>query len=122
LQLAQITGPLSARRLWLRELVERAFQGRLAELGCQVSRDLLTDHHQAGRFWYRQISWLKAGHAAAARPIRRAQVCKTGWSAFSTWAYHPYAEARALAGRRRRRQTHTHHRTEATDHAQPQPC
>jgi hypothetical protein len=101
-QLAQITGPLQ-------ELVERAFQAHLAELGFHVSYDLLTDHNQAGLFWYRQISWLKAGNADAAAPDpERARVCKTGWSAFNTWAYHPYAEARALAGRRKRRPAHVH--------------
>lgn len=101
-QIARITGPLQ-------ELVERAYQGHLAELGFYVSYDLLTDHNQAGLFWWKQVAWLKAGNAEATAPDpKRAQVCKTGWSAFNTWAYHPYAEARTLAGRGKQRQAYTH--------------
>ena len=92
-QAAKITGPLQ-------ELVERAFQAHLAELGFNVSYDLLTDHTQAGLFWWRQVAWLKGGKANAKVPDPdRARVCKTGWSTYYTWACHPYAEARALAGR-----------------------
>ena len=101
-QIAKLTGPLQ-------ELVERAFQAHLAELGFHVSYDHLTDHNQAGLFWYRQISWLKAGNAEATAPDpERARVCKTGLITFNTWAYHPYAEARTLAGRRKRRPTYAH--------------
>ena len=100
-QLAKITGPLQ-------ELVERTFQAHLAELGFHVSYDLLTDPNQAGLFWWKQVAWLKASNADATAPDpQRARVCKTGWGAFSTWAYHPYAEARALAGRTKRRHSHT---------------
>ena len=60
-QIARITGPLQ-------ELVERAYQGHLAELGFYVSYDLLTDHNQAGLFWWKQVAWLKAGNAEATAP------------------------------------------------------
>jgi hypothetical protein len=101
-QTAKITGPLQ-------ELVECAFQAYLAGLGFSVSCDLLTDHKKAGLFWWRQIQWLKGGDVNATMPdSARAAVCKTGWSTYLTWASHSYAEARALAGRGKRRQTYTH--------------
>jgi len=99
---ASVTGSLL-------ELVERAFQGHLAELGCHVSYDLMTDPNQAGLFWWKQVAWLKAGNAEATTPDpERARVCKIGWSASNTWAYHPYAEAFALAGPGKRRPAYTH--------------
>ena len=87
-QTAKITGPLQ-------ELVERELQARLAELGFQVSYEQLTDRRQAGLFWYRQVEWLKGGHAAARQPVpERGAVCKTGWDSFTRWAYQPYSVAR----------------------------
>ena len=98
---ASVTGPLQ-------ELVERTFQAHLAELGFHVSYDLLTDPNKAGLFWWKQVTWLKASNADATAPDpQRARVCKTGWSTFNTWACHPYAEARALAGWAKRRHPHT---------------
>ena len=94
---ARITGPLQ-------EQVETAFQLHLAELGFNVGYDLLTDHERAGLFWWRQIQWLKGGDVNALAPDpARAALCKTGWSAYPTWAYHPYSQARALAAHARRR-------------------
>ncbi len=94
-QAAKITGALQ-------ELVERAFQAHLAELGCHIGFDLLTDHSKSGLCWWWQIAWLKSGNvnATAADPAR-ARVCKTGWSTYRTWANHPYAEARVLVSRAR---------------------
>jgi len=87
----------------LQEEVERAFQLHLAELGCNVGYDLLTDHARAGLFWWRQIQWLKGGDVNALAPDpARAVHCKTGWAAYPTWAYHPYRQARALAAQARR--------------------
>lgn len=92
-QVARRAGPLA-------ELVARAGQAHLAELGCAVSWELLTDRSKGGLCWWRQIQWLKNGDvdARAADPAR-ARCCKTGWRAYRTWAEHPYAEARLLAGR-----------------------
>ena len=101
-QAAKITEPLQ-------ELVGCAFQAHLAGLGFNVSFDLLTDPNKAGLLWWRQIQWLKGGDVNIIRPDpARAAVCKTGWSTYLTWAYHPYAEARALAGRAKRRAPHAH--------------
>lgn len=95
-QVARITGVLQ-------EQAERAFQLHLAELGFNVGYDLLTDHDRAGLFWWRQIQWLKGGDVNALAPDpARAAVCKTGWVAYPTWAYHPYHQARALAAQARR--------------------
>ncbi len=93
---ARITGALQ-------EQVERAFQLHLAELGFNVGYDLLTDHERAGLFWWRQIQWLKGGDVNALAPDPAlAALCKTGWAAYPTWAYHPYSQARALAAQARR--------------------
>jgi hypothetical protein len=101
-QADKITGPLQ-------ELVERAFQAHLAELGFNVGFDRQTDHTKAGLFWWRQVQWLKGGNVNAEVPDPdRVQVCKTGWSTYHTWAYHPYAEARALAGRAKRARLTNH--------------
>jgi hypothetical protein len=99
-QTAKIAGPLH-------ELVERAFQAHLVGIGFNVSFDLLTDHNKAGLFWWQQVRWLKGGDVNATVPDPdRVQVCKTGWSTYLTWAYRPYAEARALAGRAKPRSSH----------------
>ena len=94
---ARITGALQ-------EQVEATFQLHLAELGFNVGYDLLTERDRAGLFWWRQIQWLKGGDVNAAAPDpTRAVVCKTGWPAYPTWAYHPYSQARTLAAHARRR-------------------
>ena len=68
-----------------------------------VGYDLLTDHERTGLSWWRRIQWLKGGDVNALAPDpTRAAVCKTGWAAYPTWAYHPYSQARALAAQARR--------------------
>lgn len=81
----------------------QAWQLHLAELGFSAGIDLLTNPERAGLFWWRQVQWLKGGDVQAVAPDpKRAVVCKTGWAAYPTWAYHPYSQARALAAHARR--------------------
>ena len=81
----------------------QAWQLHLAELGFSAGIDLLTNPERAGLFWWRQVQWLKGGDVQAVAPDpARAAVCKTGWAAYQTWAYHPYSQARTLAAHARR--------------------
>jgi hypothetical protein len=86
-----------------RTQLAQAWQLHLAELGFSTGIDLLTNPERAGLFWWRQVQWLKGGDVQAVVPDpARAAACKTGWTAYPTWAYHPYSQARALAAHARR--------------------
>ena len=99
-----------ARSSAIREPVGAAFHRHLAELGFNISHDLLADYARAGLFWWRQIQWLKGGDVNAPAPDpARAAVCKTGWAAYPLWAYHPYNQARLLVPQARYRRAKRRH-------------
>jgi len=94
-QRGKITGPLQ-------ELVERALQDYLCNLGFQVPYEMLTEPGQKGLFWWHQIKWLKGGNPnRAGHSPERARQCKTGWWSFRYWSAHPYQEAKRLVSQAR---------------------
>jgi hypothetical protein len=85
----------------LQELIEGTLLKVLQSRGLKIDYGTLTERSQKGKFWWKQMEWLKRGNPAViprAAPDRE-KMAKTGWATYRAWGGYRYQRAKEEAAK-----------------------